>query len=657
VKSLRYWLLFLIFFQSLSYANDDTTQLANLSEDDYYVEIPQVLTISRLRQSPSNAPSASTIIDREMIRAAGIIDLPEIFRLVPGYYVGTNAGYITNTNYVVSYHGLTDAYSRRMQVLIDGRSVYQPFYGGVQWSELPITIEDIDRIEITRGPNAASYGANAFLAVINIITRDATGASFNAITDYRVTAGYKEDKGLSNRFDYKKTYLLNTRADYAIDENDSLEFQFGYSSGEREEGESVKDPLLFRPGRLKDIYNHYELIKWNHQFSPANAFYIEATHNYSAHDDTFISNSLAIYNTLLPIPLASNYKLINNDNTNERFNLELQHTITPIDSLKLAWGGSVRHDRVYAPLWLNNNKEQVFNLRRLFAQTEWQATNKLVMNAGTMIESNTFTGTHFTPRASLNYHFTPNQTLRIGASTATRTPSFLEQRFYSPITFQSINPSLAYTAQTFADNGNLKPERIVSREIGYLGQFDDVSLDLKLFNDQLSDLTESVSNTSFVAPIGYIGKPPDTFVNGGNLNMTGFEAQAKWSLTDNTKLLANYAHINVHASNGVDANFVNKYPKATAKNTASFLLTKRFNQGWDSSLAAYYSSPILGLGDGDYINANYRFDAKIGKRFFWNNKNGDASLIFYNLTDRHDHEYADYNTLRRRVFLNVSLDF
>ncbi|MBC7787028.1 MAG: Plug domain-containing protein [Methylophilaceae bacterium] len=81
-------------------------------------------------------PSAVTIITREIIHDAGIVDLPDIFRLVSGFYVAANAGYMHNTNHVVSYHSMTNAYAGAMQVLINGRSVYTPLYGGVQWSGL-----------------------------------------------------------------------------------------------------------------------------------------------------------------------------------------------------------------------------------------------------------------------------------------------------------------------------------------------------------------------------------------------------------------------------------------------------------------------------------------------------------------------------------------
>lgn len=94
-----------------------------------------------------------------------------MFRLVPGMYVAYHASYVYTTNSMVSYHGLSDAYAHRMQVMVDGRSVYSPLFGGVLWDDIPLALDDIERIEVIRGPNSASYGANSFLGVINIITR------------------------------------------------------------------------------------------------------------------------------------------------------------------------------------------------------------------------------------------------------------------------------------------------------------------------------------------------------------------------------------------------------------------------------------------------------------------------------------------------------
>jgi len=141
---------------------------AEVTESAFLDELPVVLSVSRLSQPVSEAPAAVTVIDRDMIRASGFRDIPDLLRLVPGFSVA----YTRDNTWAIGYHGMADAFSRRFQVLVDGRSIYSAAYGAVYWGELPLSIDDVERIEVVRGPDAATYGANAFLAVINIITKD-----------------------------------------------------------------------------------------------------------------------------------------------------------------------------------------------------------------------------------------------------------------------------------------------------------------------------------------------------------------------------------------------------------------------------------------------------------------------------------------------------
>ena len=135
------------------------------SEQVYLQDFPIVLSASRLSQPLSEAPNAMTVIDRSMIKASGFRTIGDLFRLVPGMYVGNLNGYSP----IVGYHGATEQHSRRMQVLVDGRSVYLPPFSSVDWEDIPLSIDDIERIEVVRGPAAASHGANSVQGVINII--------------------------------------------------------------------------------------------------------------------------------------------------------------------------------------------------------------------------------------------------------------------------------------------------------------------------------------------------------------------------------------------------------------------------------------------------------------------------------------------------------
>lgn len=221
------------------------------------LHIPEILTATRLHQGQAETPASMTVLDREFIHASGIRNLPEIFRFVPGMSVASRDGY----NYVVSYHGTNFVDSRRMQVLIDGRAVYSTGLANVNWMDLPVSLDDIERIEITRGPNASSYGANAFLGIINIITQhpqDATRLAVNTrqgdggVEDYqlrysggteqaqwRTTLSQRHDNGfdyksdrLTDRRDSNDQWFANGRLTLTPDSSWLIDLQAGYKDGQ-----------------------------------------------------------------------------------------------------------------------------------------------------------------------------------------------------------------------------------------------------------------------------------------------------------------------------------------------------------------------------------------------------------------------------------------
>src|SRR5512135_1037073 len=136
-------------------AQTEATDFLNLSLEQ--LAHTTITSASRFSQELADAPNAMTVITREMIAASGFRSLPDVFKLVPGMYVS----YYTGAQPIVSYHGSLSQFAHSMQVLIDGRSVYLPPFNTVDWTLLPITLSDIERIEVIRGPAAASYGENS----------------------------------------------------------------------------------------------------------------------------------------------------------------------------------------------------------------------------------------------------------------------------------------------------------------------------------------------------------------------------------------------------------------------------------------------------------------------------------------------------------------
>ncbi len=657
-----------------------------LSEGDYLDEVPRVLTVSRLAQNISDVPSAVTVIDRDTIRASGAVDLPELFRLVPGMYVGANAGYVYNTNHAVSYHGMTTAYPGNMQVLINGRSVYTPLFGGVKWSELPVALMDIERIEVTRGPNAASYGANAFFATINIMTQHPSEVSGNTTLlthgngrneafyrhagktgdwAYRATMGYRQDDGFDNRNDFKRTRFANMQADYQVNLNNNLEFELGLADGGRGEGNINEDPFVFVP-RTKDISNYYGLVRWKHQLSDTSDFQLQAYHSYDHSDDETTSVDLRPVLTGFGLPaivvnnLVNNHLYINNDVTSERTDIEAQHTFSVGNSIRAVWGGSIRRDTMYAPFYLGSHRTDQFDLQRLFGHVEWRPHNMWTINAGAMLEHNDFTGTDISPRASVNLKLHQNHTFRIGVSSALRTPNYLEEKFdqkyYVPL--RPPAPFQALLLQQVSDVGNVRPEQIISREIGYLGKFGTLNLDARIFSDRISDVTRFDTRTDFTVPSGVFllneNGEVDTGLNSGNATVEGIELQTDWKIARSTRLLFNYAHVNIRETH---PNLKKNYTKSMPTNSFSLMLTHRFNERWDASFAYYQMGATTQLGDGDPVDLIRKSDLRVARKFRHGNVGGEMSLVMENLFNSHYLEFADYNEAERRARLNLKLDF
>lgn len=267
------------------------------------LDVPEVLTASRLKQSPAEVPGSMTVLDRELIRASGARDIPELMRLVPGMMVG----YLSGNQATVNYHGTNVTEARRLQVLVDGRSVYRPGLATVDWSDIPVAIEDIDRIEVFRGPNAVSYGANALMGVINILTRHPADsqstrlkytAGQNGIrdwyasqglrgesSDYRLSLSGQEDDGFDHNqygHDYRDSRRLtrfNLVANHSLDLRNSLDWQVAAKEG------SNQRPYSYEPifENVPDGGNNSDLtardyagsLRWTFDVNPQHSFYIQ----------------------------------------------------------------------------------------------------------------------------------------------------------------------------------------------------------------------------------------------------------------------------------------------------------------------------------------------------------------------------------------------
>ena len=216
-------------------------EFEDLPEFDEY-SVPVVLTATRIQQHQADVPASVTILDAELIKQLGVKSLSELLRYVPGMMVGPDNN---NNADAVHYHGGPAALPKNLQVLINGRSMYRSGVAAVSWFEMPVALEDIRRVEVVRGPNSASYGANAFQAVVNILTKhpaDTYGSSFSYAggnngeddfylrqgghiggTDYRLSATQKRDGGFDEQDDTRIAKFVNFESHKQLDSGGELQ--------------------------------------------------------------------------------------------------------------------------------------------------------------------------------------------------------------------------------------------------------------------------------------------------------------------------------------------------------------------------------------------------------------------------------------------------
>ncbi len=622
-----------------------------VSETDYLEDIPVVLSPTRLAQPVTEAPAAVTVIDREMIEASGARQIVDLFRLVPGFTVAYFNGYTPS----VTYHGFADEYSRRMQVLIDGRSVYLPSIGGVDWASLPITLDDIENIEVIRGPDSASYGANSFLAVISITTRHAVedqgttvhvrsgehrvrdgvvrfGAGSQSLA-YHLTLGYRQDDGFDTRYDTHRTQLLNSRVEYQLGMNDSITTQIGLTGGSRQTGDygDVTDPP-----RNKGVNSHFEQVHWLHSIDPAQELSLQIYHNYNNTSDDYSSLpiDLSLYGIgMVQLPISRNI-------TTERYSLELQDTLAPRRNLRLVWGGSTRQDQVTAPGFFYTGNTLKTNVSRLYANLEWHIRPALVTNFGALYEYNDLTGAHLTPRLAANFHLDARQTLRAVISTATRMPTLFEDQGNWKLTYtpDPNHPNIQLADLRILGNDTLKSERILSRELGYLFYWPErgTSLDVKLYDDELRDMIRSdyvCENIDLQCLNAHSGidnydNNYQLFMNTDNASVRGLELQLDQQLGAVSRIIFGYARTLI---GGDAANHPNAH--SAPVNNLHALLIRRFPGDITASMAYYQVGNMEYLGSGNHTDVQKRLDLRLARTFRHDADKFKIALVVQNLLD------------------------
>jgi iron complex outermembrane receptor protein len=644
------------------------------SEAYYFADLPVVLGVSRLRQPMAEAPGAVTVIERETILASGAREIPDLFRLVPGFVVTYAGGAIP----AVGYHGLLDGqFSKRMQVLVDGRPIYSPFFfGGANWNRLSVSIDDIERIEILRGSNSAAYGSNAFLGVANIVTRDPAGGreasayvarGSDSIGDYRarvagaagagkwrLTAEQRGDDGFAGVNDSKRVRLANLHADLPFGALGDVELQLGVNEYRIGQG-FAGNP--FSPPRDQHGGSDFVLTRWRHAIAPDEELKLRLYYARERLDDRFDIDLDAIAPASrvaagLPREVSIDFAFRSSEAS-----LELQHDLSLGRSVRLAWGGEMRRDRVESATFLGPGTRKN-DIHRIFANLEWRPQADLLLNLAGTLEHNSLIATRFTPRLMANYRLAPGHTLRAGFSRAWRAPSMFEARANNR--FQSNGRLLDLV---FLTRGEVKPESINALELGYLAEYRplDLSFDARLYHEDIHDL---IVRSVQPLPAGFELRPASVGggsftdqVNAPHFRIRGLELQMRFQPAAGTRLRIAQAFTRIDAPDWpqIPGPAGREAVERSAPRHQSVLSgTQQLPGGLQ--LSATYTRVGAVRHDTDLLPQHDRLDWRLAYPFRGHWGRGEAAITVQNQLDPYAEFRRDF-LFERRVIGALRLEF
>lgn len=530
-------------YSSLAYAEDFDPTTLSIEQ----LMNSKVSTVTRTEQKFSDAAAAVYVITQDDIQRSGATNIPGILRMVPGVQVAQ----ISANEWAITARGFNGRFANKLLVLLDGRTVYSPTFAGVRWENLDLILDDIEQIEVIRGPGASVWGHNAVNGVINIISKHSEETQQGLVS---VTAGNEElpivelryGEQLGNNAHYRlfgkflrRNESLDLRGNDANDdwiqgrggfridwnsqEGDRLMFEGdGYASDFNERFLLPADDQFSTPKRQNSEQSSGASIlgRWEHDFSVASRIQTQFFYEYFNENDPEFG-----------------------DEQNNTFDLDFQHDIAFLENNYFNWGLGYRFvttslsDSNFVSA---NPADKDLHLISAFIQDKAIFFDDTVhLTFGTKIQYYTLSGWDYQPSIRLLWKLHPNHHIWASFSRATRSPSRAE-------TALRLKPlALPGSSSTFVFQGNPKfdEEHVYSYELGYRGWLGNhLSFDLALFYNKYEDLfTGSVpqfdpTNGQILASIE----------NSATAKTWGIETALEWRPIDDLRLQISYSLLRIN---------------------------------------------------------------------------------------------------------------
>lgn len=607
----------------------------------------QVTTVSKEPEQIWNTPAAICVITQDDIRRSGATSIPEALRLAPGVEVAR----IDANHWSVAIRGFAGQFSKSLLVLVDGRSVYTPLFEGVYWDLPYVMLEDVDRIEVIRGPGGTIWGSNAVNGVINIITKTAKNtqgglATLGSGTVDQATGAFRYGGSLGQGFDYRvygmggirgpefhsdgnefdnwRMGQVGFRADWKTSDRDTFTFQGDTYQGVS--GESVFLSSFTPPAETPVNDKGYVsggnlLMRWQHATSEGSDIQIQAYFDRTNRQDLELGE------------------------TRDTFDVDFVQHIRVHSDQELTWGLGAR---VSPSNFIQTSQgvdflpnKQVDSIYSGFIQYELPIVpDKLKVTAGTKLEHNNFSGFEWQPSGRILWTPKPHQSLWGAVTRAVRTPSRLDQDVQFAILVRSTPPPPVY----FLIQGNpkLEAEQLIGYETGYRTEIgNDLYVDFTAFYNNYNNLQGY--GPPFAAepanpPVIFFVLPYANVILGHTM---GTEIAPHWKIRPWWQVSGaySYLHMALRDKQGIPdtGNLLSSYTGSSPGNMLSFQSLFNLPKHFELDETYRFTSALPALTVPSYSTADVRlgWHARLSE-----DQNLELSLAGQNLLEPHHLEFG-----------------
>jgi iron complex outermembrane receptor protein len=635
------------------------------------VQVPalqqEVTTVSRQESTVGRSPAAITVITNDMIRRSGATTVAEALRLVPGM----NVARIDEANWAISARGFQDRFANKLLVQIDGRTVYNPIFSGVYWQVQDLLLQDIDRIEVIRGPGATVWGSNAVNGIVNIITKNSAdtqggllwagggnqerglagfryGGQLGSNATYRLWGKWREhDHGFNASGEAVEDWRAGRggfRADWTPTISDQVMFEGQMFT--TDEGLFERHPIPDPPFSFVGIEDRHfaggdAVARWTHETGDDSNWQLQMYYDNFSLNQSLLDFDINTYDIDFThtFPLGCSHQLIYG------FGYRIQDAVIGPSNF------SQFGQPAYSGFQLNSDPSQLdLNYFSAFVQDEITlAEDFSALTLGCKFEDNPWVGFVYQPTARLLFTPSNRQTLWGAVSRGVRTPAIGERAFN--LTTLTAVPG-AFTRRV--PNDGFFGEDMMAYEVGFRAQPNDAfSWDLALFYNVYDHLR-------VVAPTGAVA-PPFVFTTATSRmrgESYGAELSANLQMNECWKLYGAYSWLEVQFQ--PDPNLpATTYASALAsqrqnpQNQLLVMSSHDLNCCWELDLIGRYVDNLSGFGllAADTPVPSYiEMDVRLA---YHPNCEWEFAVVGQNLLDSHHLEFGQNAVIAGRPLVEI----